>query len=1077
MKTAFTLRKWSFMLAFLSSMLLYQTSSAQRPQAKCAGFTAKITNGSILNLCSGASLTLNAEPALSGYNFQWQVQTTAGGPFASIAGATGSTYSTSSLGAYRVYISTGSCIDTSGITTVIRLNVTGGTLTPATTDPICIGAAGGKITGNQVPGADIGIVTYSWEMNDGSGWEPISGASDLNYNVGFLFKTTSYRRVATDNCGNNAYSNVVTLTLAPPLQAGAITPLTQTVLAGVTPTPLTSTAPATGGTNNYTYQWQSAIFDRGPYTNIPGATGLSYSPGPLNQTTYYKRIVKDVKCLNTAESPMATVFVSNGILNAGNFVLYSACFFPGQPSSPLQQLYPPTGGVAPYLIEWQWSSDNVNFTTIPGATGATYQPPLLTESTYFRKKVTDAAGTIVYSASEKITKVETVLTGGSIKATSNVACLGSSPAEITSTGSPTGYAERLSYQWQIKSASGDWKNIDGQIRASLIPDPITEKTWFRRLAMDHCGNNTRAVASNEVEIDTRPALIAGDIEPTVQRIAPGGTPLPLNSVSGPSGGTGSYTLSWESAPLAVGPFSTIPSVNTPGYQPPSLTQPMYYRRVVKDNGCLATKYTYTVEVFLKKDTIIPCTLAGSQCVFPGNRPGVISTTTDPSGGTPPYTYSWETKPILSPTWTEIPGATHMDYQPPVITQTTQYRLKVTDAFGSFAYTAPFTIEVHTEALNPGTIAIESSPILCSGTTAGLIKSVTPVTGYGENPMYQWQMMIIGGSWTDLSGANDESYQPGTITQKTYFRRAVSDMCGGVKRTAYSNEVVFEIPVTMPLRAGLVDGPFITCSGTAPGLIKSVLEACSGSTVSYQWEVLQGGVWQAIAGATSPSYSPEAITANTSYRRKVTDGCGNPGISNTVEIYVYPPITAGVIGNATQTVCANVTPAKIGLLTNCHYTDGAVTYQWQSSNTGSAPWTDISGATGPEYQPLGAATNKYYRLMVKSTTCSFVAYTNVASVIIGNCQAPDAVISGARSAQDMKVYPNPLTGTTVQVKLQTKGAFNVTLLNAQGSPIPVSVSQGASGIMRVSFLKTPSKGMYLLTVNNQNNTWTKKIIVQ
>ena len=1071
------------MLAFLCSTLLSYSVSAQRSAAKCAGFTAKVTNGSVLNLCNGSTITLSAEPADRSYTFQWQVQTTAGGPFASIAGATGSTYVVSSLGAYRVYISTGSCIDTSGITSVIRITPEGGKITPASANTICPGEVGGLIQGTQVPGADVGIVIYSWEKNEaGSGWAAISDIADQDLNVGHLFKTTDFRRVSSDNCGNKAYSNVVTLTIAPELIAGTISPMSQTINGGTTPAPISSVNASSGGSGNIGYQWQSSLYENTAFTDIAGATSASYSPGVLSQTTYYKRIAKDLRCFTTAASAVAVVIVRNAPLIPGTFTINSNCFFPGYPlTTPIKLTTnnEPTGGVPPYNVEWQSSTDNVNFTTIPGATGSVYQIGPLTESTYFRKKVTDAAGTVAYSSSEKITKIETPLTGGTIKPKSNVACLGSSPAEITSTGSPTGFVG-LSYQWQYMNSStgGAWKDVTGQIRASYFPEPITEKTTFRRLAVDQCGENKRTEPSNEVVIDIRPALIAGDIEPTSQTVRPLATPVALRSVAGPSGGTGSYSLSWERADLAVGPWDTIPSEHTVGYQPPALTnKSAYYRRVVMDNNCLATKYTYVVEVYLNKAAPInPCHLGGSQCVFPGNRPGVIDGgNMDVTGGVPPYTYTWETKGITAGTWMVISGATGESYQPQIITQSTQYRRKVTDAVGDFAYSDAFTIEYHTAALNGGTIALKSS-VVCAGSTPGMIESVTGVSGYGENPKYQWQMMKEGGSWTDISGANEETYQPVNLTGRTHFRRAATDMCGGVSRICYSNEVIYDIPVSMMLHAGLVNGPFITCSGTAPGTIRSVLEACGGSSnLHYQWEVMQGGVWQTIAGATSATYTPDAITANTTYRRKVSDDCGSTGYSNAVEIFVYPPIEPGVIGTATQTVCMGQAPEKIRLMTGCHYTNGTVTYQWQSSATAGGSWSDVSGATASSYQPAAASSNMYYRLMVRSTTCAAVAYTNVVSVSVNTaCRA-----AGGRADQtsDIKVYPNPLTGNAIKIAGDIKGKVNVRLLNAEGRAIPVTVSSAGTGLMNVTLPGVHSKGMYLMTVTDEKGSWTKKVIVQ
>jgi hypothetical protein len=1084
MKTMFTSPRWIYILAFLCSTLFSYSLIAQRSAAKCAGFTAKVTNGSVLNLCSGSSILLAAEPANPGFTFQWQVQTTAGGPFMSISGATGATYTINSLGAYRVYIATGLCVDTSGITSVIRITPEGGKITAATKTTICQGEPGGLIEGTQVPGADVGIITYSWERNEAnSGWTAIKDASAQNFTVAHLFKTTEFRRISNDNCGNKAYSNIVTLSTARDVISGLISPKSQTVAGGATPLPITSTTAASGGSGNFSYQWQSSLYQNATFTNIAGATSADYSPGPLTQTTFYKRIATDLRCYTTAATSVATIFVVNAPLLPGTYTLNSSCFYKDYPlTTPIRFTTnnAPAGGVPPYIVEWQSSTDDINFVSIANQTGGVYEVGPLTQSTYFRKKITDATGSIAYTRSEKITMIEAPLTSGTIKAASNVACLGSSPAEISSTGSPTGYGEGLYYQWQYMNvSSGGWKDIVGQMRASFTPEPITEKTTFRRLAIDQCGANKRSVASNEVTIDVRPALIAGDIEPTSQTIRAGRTPVPLKSVTGPSGGTGAYTVRWENAELAVGPWASIPSQNSPSYQPPALTTSAYYRRVVTDNNCLATKYTYVVEVYLNNaPPIDPCHLGGSQCVFPGHKPGLIDGgDMKVTGGVPPYTYTWETKGITAGSWKVISGATSESYQPETIIQSTQFRRKVSDAVGDFAYSDPFTIEYHTAALNPGTIAIKSSHLVCAGSAPGLIESISGVSGYGENPQYQWQMKKEAGEWLSIAGANEETYQPVNLTERAYFRRVATDACGGVTRTATSNEVVYDLPMTVKLHAGLIDGPFITCAGTAPGTIKSVLEACGGgSTLHYRWEVLQDGVWKMIAGETSANYAPGAITENTTYRRRVYDACGNLGFSNQVEIFVYPPIEPGVIGTATQIVCLNQAPGKIRLMTDCHYTNGPVAYQWQNALSLSGPWSNIAGATASDYQPMASTANMYYRLMVRSTTCAAVAYTNVASVIVNSgCRLESA--RDAITSTGIKVYPNPLTGNSIKVEGDLKGKVRITLLNAEGRAIPTTVSQQGTGVLNVLVPGIRSKGMYLLTITDEKRSWTEKIVIQ
>ena len=143
----------------------------------------------------------------------------------------------------------------------------------------------------------------------------------------------------------------------------------------------------------------------------------------------------------------------------------------------------------------------------------------------------------------------------------------------------------------------------------------------------------------------------------------------------------------------------------------------------------------------------------------------------------------------------------------------------------------------------------------------------------------------------------------------------------------------------------------------------------------------GSGWVDIAGATEASYSPSAISANTKYRRKVTDGAGAIAYSNVQEILVYPPIEAGTIAPNNQEVCPNGVPEKLFLAAGCHYTNGSVTYQWQMANAATGPWTDIAGATGPEYQPGKVSQNTYFRLAVFGRTCNTAVYTNTVSVMI------------------------------------------------------------------------------------------------
>lgn len=56
-----------------------------------------------------------------------------------------------------------------------------------------------------------------------------------------------------------------------------------------------------------------------------------------------------------------------------------------------------SAGIAPLVYQWQSSLNNSTWTAISGATSATYDPPLINQSTYYRRRVTDACGVIAYT--------------------------------------------------------------------------------------------------------------------------------------------------------------------------------------------------------------------------------------------------------------------------------------------------------------------------------------------------------------------------------------------------------------------------------------------------------------------------------------------------------------------------------------------------------------------------------------------------------------------------------------------------------------------------------------------------------
>ncbi len=108
--------------------------------------------------------------------------------------------------------------------------------------------------------------------------------------------------------GSQAFSLILSgITVYPDLIPGSIAG-NQTVCANVQPALITAIPPG-GGSSIYTYQWQNST-DNLNFYDIPGATGLNYQPGMLNQTTYYRQLqISEASC-HSCTTNVVTVLVN-----------------------------------------------------------------------------------------------------------------------------------------------------------------------------------------------------------------------------------------------------------------------------------------------------------------------------------------------------------------------------------------------------------------------------------------------------------------------------------------------------------------------------------------------------------------------------------------------------------------------------------------------------------------------------------------------------------------------------------------------------------------------------------------------
>jgi hypothetical protein len=108
--------------------------------------------------------------------------------------------------------------------------------------------------------------------------------------------------------GLQAFSLILSgITVYPNFITGAISG-NQTICSNSTPALLIATAP-TGGNPPYSYQWQSST-DSINFTNISGATGLTYQPGPLQIKTFYRQIQSATGSCDNANTNIIRILVN-----------------------------------------------------------------------------------------------------------------------------------------------------------------------------------------------------------------------------------------------------------------------------------------------------------------------------------------------------------------------------------------------------------------------------------------------------------------------------------------------------------------------------------------------------------------------------------------------------------------------------------------------------------------------------------------------------------------------------------------------------------------------------------------------
>ena len=276
------------------------------------------------------------------------------------------------------------------------------------------------------------------------------------------------------------------------------------------------------------------------------------------------------------------------------------------------------------------------------------------------------------------------------------------------------------------------------------------------------------------------------------------------------------------------------------------------------------------------------------------------------------------------------------------------------------------IEVTVNNFVPGVVAADQT--ICEGDDVVAFTSTTPASGDGAIT-YQWQSSTTSAvaGFSDISGATSATFDEGTISQDTWYKRLATSTLNTIECTEESNVIEVTVNNFVP---GVVAADQTICEGDDVVAFTSTTPASGDGAITYQWQSSTTSAvagFSDISGATSATFDEGTISQDTWYKRLATSTLNTIECteeSNVIEVTVNN-FVPGVVA-ADQTICegddvvafTSTTPAS---------GDGAITYQWQSSTTSAvAGFSDISGATSATFDEGTISQDTWYKRLATST---------------------------------------------------------------------------------------------------------------
>ncbi|AMM53015.1 hypothetical protein TH61_16490 [Rufibacter sp. DG15C] len=478
--------------------------------------------------------------------------------------------------------------------------------------------------------------------SDPAGGTPLKTGRDYTTDT-LSASVTYYVSAVTDKGCESATRTPFTVNVTPGITDNtiAVEGTNAQICAGSEPGTITGTA-AKEGNATPTYLWQkSTTSETTGFTTVSGVTSQDYAPGALAATTWFRRIARSNFSCNPDTSNVVVVVVSPPIegntINVGGGGLSTICEGVTAP----EILGTPIAGVT-----FQWESSNNatdGFTAAPGVnTQQNYSPGILTQTTFFRRRVISSACDQA-SASVVEIRVTPKLTGNTIEGNQEICATGAAPSPLT--GSiPTGGVLAKTYRWEssLTGNSEDFQTAAGtNTGQNYSPGVLTQTTYFRRLVSS---GGCDSVVSNIVKITVSATINDNTISATQTSVCQNTSTSFSGSV--PTGGSGTLSIQWQkSTTNGSDGFQNIAGATSQNYTPPPTNLNTWYRRLVTSSGntCPAN-ISNVILISVEPSPVAPTVQSANVTSCAGESVtlrasgtgGVFEWFTTPEGGTPVF---------------------------------------------------------------------------------------------------------------------------------------------------------------------------------------------------------------------------------------------------------------------------------------------------------------------------------------------------------------------------------------------------------------------------------------------------------